>query len=105
MSLSSCLPRPMIPMNILVLICGNTTLEFHLISTDPDAITNNTDRLLAHGTVQRIGGEAVLDLVSGQGSRRRSTAPLKDVREAIQQIVRWLSSDESGVTELTSIAG
>jgi len=91
--------------NILVLICGNTTLGFQLISTDPEAITNNADRFLARGIIQRIGGEAVVDLVSGQGSRRRSTAPLKDIRAAIQQVVRWLTSDESGVTEITSIAG
>lgn len=90
-------------MNILVLICGNTSLSFQLISTDPAAIDNNSDQRLARGSVERIGGEAVLDLVSGEGHRQRSTAPLKDIRAAIQQVVRWLSSEESGLTGLTNI--
>jgi acetate kinase len=91
-------------MNILILNCGSATVKFQLIATDLEAIAQNADRHLAGGTIERIGGEAVLTLqVEGQ-NEQRSTSPLRDVRAAVDFIARWASSQESGVEEIGSIA-
>jgi acetate kinase len=79
-------------------------VKFQLIATDLEAIAQNADRHLAGGTIERIGGEAVLTLqVEGQ-NEQRSTSPLRDVRAAVDFIARWASSQESGVEEIGSIA-
>ncbi|HKR15380.1 MAG TPA: acetate kinase [Pyrinomonadaceae bacterium] len=91
-------------MNILILNCGSSTVKFQLIATDLELIEQNADRRLARGTIERIGGEAVLALqVEGQ-QEQRSTAPLRDIRAAVDFIARWASSQESGIKEIRSIA-
>ena len=91
-------------MNILVLNCGSSIIKFQVIATEPEAIANDADKRLARGIIQRIGGEAILDLSGTDGKYRRTTARLTDIRSAIQFIVSWLASEESGVPELTGIA-
>lgn len=91
-------------MNILVLNIGKSEVKFQAIATDQDAIALNTDRRLARGIIQHIGGEATVDLASYDNKLRRSAAPLKNVDEAVQFIIRWLCSNESGVSELGSTA-
>jgi acetate kinase len=49
-------------MNVLVLNCGSSTVKFQLIATDLDLIAQNADRRLAKGTIERIGGEAIISL-------------------------------------------
>lgn len=91
-------------MNILILNCGSSTVKFQLIATDLELIEQNADRHLARGTIERIGGEAVVALqVEGQ-KEQRSTAPLRDIRAAVDFIARWASSQESGIKEIRSIA-
>lgn len=91
-------------MNILILNCGSSTVKFQLIATDLELIEQNADRHLARGTIERIGGEAVVALqVEGQ-KEQRSTAPLRDIRAAVDFIARWASSQESGIAEIRSIA-
>lgn len=91
-------------MNILILNCGSSTVKFQLIATDLELIEQNADRHLARGTIERIGGEAVVALqVEGQ-QEQRSTAPLRDIRAAVDFIARWASSAEAGIKEITSIA-
>ncbi|HEX2268888.1 MAG TPA: hypothetical protein VHH35_05115 [Pyrinomonadaceae bacterium] len=91
-------------MNILILNCGSSTVKFQLIATDLELIEQNADRHLARGTIERIGGEAVVTLqVEGQ-KEQRSTAPLRDIRAAVDFIARWASSQESGIKEIRSIA-
>ena len=61
-------------MNILILNCGSSTVKFQLIATDLELIEQNADRHLARGTIERVGGEAVITLqVEGQ-KEHRSTA-------------------------------
>jgi acetate kinase len=91
-------------MNILVLNCGSNVIKFQVISTEPEAIANDSDKRLARGIVQRIGGEAIMDLSGADGKYHRTAATLTDIRSAIQSIIRWLTSEESGIPELTGIA-
>ncbi|HSD47470.1 MAG TPA: acetate kinase [Pyrinomonadaceae bacterium] len=90
-------------MNILILNCGSSTVKFQLIATDLDLIAQNADRHLARGTIERVGGEAVITLqVEGQ-AEQRSTSPLRDIRAAVDFIARWASSPDAGIEEIKSI--
>lgn len=91
-------------MNVLVLNCGSATIKFQLIATELDLIENNADRRLARGIIERIGGEAIISLQTEGGTPQKSTAVLRDIRAAIDFIVRWAASAESGIQEINSIA-
>lgn len=84
-------------MNILVLNVGSSTLKFQLVRTDPERMTANTDERLSRGQIERIGGEAVYSFRAASGSGLRGTAPLRDHRAAVEYLVRWMVSAESGV--------
>jgi acetate kinase len=91
-------------MNVLVLNSGSSTVKFQFISTDLETIKQNADKRLARGTIERIGGEAVITAQVENGAKQRTTSPLRDIRAAIDHIVRWACSDSSGISELKTIA-
>jgi len=91
-------------MNILVLNCGSSSVKFQLIATDLEQIANNSDRRLARGSIERIGGEAIVSLQVTGGEPVRSTATLRDTRAAVEFFIRWACSGESGIADLHSIA-
>ncbi|HEY0321541.1 MAG TPA: acetate kinase [Pyrinomonadaceae bacterium] len=91
-------------MNILVLNCGSSTVKFQLIETDAEQIAANTDRRLARGLIERIGGESIVTLQTTGQEPERSTAQLRDVRAAVEFIIRWACSDSSGIGEVRSVA-
>jgi acetate kinase len=91
-------------MNILVLNCGSSSLKFQLIATDLEQIINNSDRRLARGNIERIGGEAVVTLEATGHDSERSTAALRDARAAVELVIRWACSEQSGITEIRSVA-
>ncbi len=91
-------------MNILVLNCGSSSLKFQLIVTDLERIADNSDKRLAHGQIERIGGAAVITLTAEGKKPNRSAAPIKDMRSAVETIVRWIASDASGIDEIKSLA-
>jgi acetate kinase len=91
-------------MNVLVLNCGSSSVKFQLIATDLDLIEQNADRLLAKGTIERIGGEAIICLQVPEREPQRSTASLRDINAAVDFIARWAASPESGIEEIKSIA-
>jgi acetate kinase len=91
-------------MNVLVLNCGSSSAKFQFIATDLDEIAAETDRRLARGNIERIGGEAIVTLQATGKDLERSTAALRDTRAAVDLIVRWACSEESGVAEIQSIA-
>jgi acetate kinase len=90
-------------MNVLVLNCGSSSVKFQLIATDIDLIKADADRRLARGTIERIGGEAIINLRIEGNEPQRSTASLRDIRAAVEFIVRWACSD-NGVADIKSIA-
>ena len=91
-------------MNILILNCGSSSVKFQLIATDVERIEQNADQRLAHGVVERIGGEAIITLQAEGSAPQRSTAPLRDTRAAVELVLRWACSENSGINEVKSVA-
>jgi acetate kinase len=91
-------------MNVLVLNCGSATVKFQIIATDLDRIAQDTDERLAGGVVERIGGEAIITFHAAGLAPRRTTAPVRDTRKAVETILRWVTSEDSGIREVQSIA-
>jgi len=83
-------------MIVLVLNAGSSSLKFQLIRTDLLCIANHLDEKLARGTIERVGGEAVFTLRGRDDRVVRGSAPMRDLRAAVEYIVTWLASDESG---------
>jgi len=98
--------RPLTPanMNILVLNCGSSSIKFQLISTDLGAIAGNRDRRLARGEIERVGGEAIIAIkLEGQQQQRLSES-IPDMRAAVDFIIRWATSKDSGIDSVQSVA-
>jgi acetate kinase len=91
-------------MNVLILNAGSSSLKFQVIGTDLEKIKANADRRLCRGEVERIGGEAIVTVQTEKGARQVSTAPLRDISAALDHVIRWLSSERSGVPEIQSLA-
>ena len=83
-------------MNVLVLNCGSSSVKFQLIATDLDLIAQNADRRLAKGTIERIGGEAIITLQVEGREPQRSASSLRDINAAVDFIAHWAASPEAG---------
>jgi acetate kinase len=90
-------------MNILVLNCGSSSVKFQIIATDLHLIGQNADQRLARGSIERIGGEAIVSLQSETGDKQLSTASLRDARGAVELILRWATSP-AGPGQIQSVA-
>jgi acetate kinase len=90
------------PMNILVLNSGSSSLKFQLIATDIDRIRQDADQRLLKGEIERIGGEAIVTVQKGQDAKQKFTAPLRDISAALDFAIRWIVSDASGIAEIQS---
>lgn len=90
-------------MNVLVLNCGSSSIKFQLIATDLAAIERDADRELARGVIERVGSEALLTLRAGEGPARRLATPLRDHRQALDYLLRWLVGKDTGVPDLVSL--
>lgn len=84
-------------MKILVLNVGSSSLKFQLIDTDETAIAQSTDRRLARGQVERIGGEAIITLTDADGHSTKTAAQLRNHAAAVEHIIGWLTQPESNV--------
>ncbi len=91
-------------MNVLVLNCGSSTVKFQLIATDLDAILKNEDQRLARGGIERVGGEAIITLKTEGREQQRLTESLRDMRAAVDFIIRWVTSERAGISDIHSIA-
>jgi acetate kinase len=91
-------------MNVLVLNCGSSSVKFQLIATDLERIAQNTDVRLAHGVIERVGGAGVITFTAEGKVPQRSAAPVRDTRAAVEMILRWVISDDSGVSAVSSVA-
>ncbi|HEX8852210.1 MAG TPA: acetate kinase [Pyrinomonadaceae bacterium] len=91
-------------MNVLVLNCGSSSVRFQLIATDLEQIAQNTDRRLARGYVERIGSQAIITLTAEGRAPQRTTAPLRDTRSAVELIIRWACAEDSGISDVRSVA-
>lgn len=84
-------------MKILVLNSGSSSIKFQLIETGADAIAASTDRRLARGQIERIGGQAIMTTGLTRETTTHSTATIRDHTAAVEHIIAWLVSTESGV--------
>jgi acetate kinase len=90
-------------MNILVLNCGSSSVKFQIIETDLDLIEKNQDKRLASGLLERVIGQALITLqAEGQPKIRRAEA-IRDHREAINYVLRWIISGESNIKHINSL--
>lgn len=91
-------------MNILVLNSGSSNLKFQILATDLDRIRQDTDKRLLRGEVERIGGEAIVTIRKSDGSKQMITASLRDISAALDFVIRWTASDQSGIEEIKSVS-
>ncbi|HVF67455.1 MAG TPA: acetate kinase [Pyrinomonadaceae bacterium] len=91
-------------MNVLVLNCGSSTVKFQIIATDLDRIAQDADERLAWGSIERVGGEAILTFGAGAAEPRRTTAPVRDTRAGVETILRWVTAADSGIEAVRSVA-
>src|SRR5580700_11824652 len=91
-------------MNILVLNAGSSSLKFQIIATALGRSREGQDVRLLRGEVERIGAEAVVTVQKGEGAKQTLTATLKDISGALDFILRWAASPDSGVPEIQSMA-
>ena len=91
-------------MNILVLNAGSSSLKFQIIATDMDRISRAADVRLLRGEVDRIGGEAVVTFQRDSGPKQKLTASLRDISAALDYVIRWIASPDSGISEIKSVA-
>ncbi|HTW80672.1 MAG TPA: acetate kinase [Terracidiphilus sp.] len=89
-------------MNVLVINSGSSSLKFQVIATDPDRIRADQDDRLCRGEVEGIGGAAVVRFERKDGPAQTLTALLRDTPAALEYVVRFIASDQSGVTEIRS---
>ncbi|MDE2290841.1 MAG: acetate kinase [Elusimicrobia bacterium] len=91
-------------MNVLVLNCGSSSVKFQLVATDLDLIEKNADRRLAHGIIERVGSESLVSFQAEGKAKLRTAEPLRDHRAALDRILRWVVSADSGVPGVTSMS-
>lgn len=89
-------------MNVLVLNCGSSTVKFQLIETDLEIMARDADRRLAQGILERIGGKSQITMKVDGNVVLRESRPIRDHRQAVDEIVRWVISEESGIEEIHS---
>ncbi len=89
-------------MNVLVLNAGSSSLKFQIIATDLDHIRQDDDVRLLRGEIERIGGEAIVKIQKGDGGSQTFTASLRDIPAALEFVIRWVASGDSGVKEIQS---
>src|SRR6185295_14001677 len=77
-------PISKVPMNVLVLNSGSSTLKFQLIATDLGRIAQNSDEHLCRGQIERIGGEAIIAVQTRNGLRQKFTASLSDILGSLE---------------------
>ena len=90
-------------MNVLVLNCDASRIRFQMLETDLDLIEQDTDRRLARGMIERIGGQALITFQTEGHAKDRRAESIRDHRAAIDAILRWIISRESKIDQITSL--
>lgn len=89
-------------MNVLVLNAGSSSLKFQIIATDLDKIKQDQDERIVRGEIEGLGGEAVVKIRYRREPGKTLTAPLRDMGAALDYLLRYVSSDRSGIAEIKS---
>jgi len=91
-------------MNVLVLNSGSSSLKFQMIATDLEQIQQYKDDRILRGVVDGIGGEAIVKIRYRTEPEKILTAPLRDMGAALDFLLRYIASDQSGINEIKSAA-
>src|SRR5579863_6997798 len=93
-------------MHIVVLNCGSSSLKFQLIETTPERIAGDSDVVLAHGSIEKIGsGEALFSYQQEGGAKVRESKPILKHREAIQAAFNSMTGPNGVIRDLEEIKG
>src|SRR5260370_4296599 len=91
-------------MLILVLNSGSSSLKFQLIETSPEQIAENTDRLVAKGSVDRIGSsEAVVAYDGSETGKTKSLRSIPRQKQALEAAFECLAGEQKVVRSLEEI--
>jgi acetate kinase len=84
-------------MKVLVLNCGSSSVKFQLVETDAEAEARDSDRTLARGIVENIGGTAVVKYERPGQRTIRETAEVLEHKIAVERALALLTDAEHGV--------
>lgn len=90
-------------MNVLVLNCDASRVRFQLLETDRELIEQDFDRRMARGVIERIGGQALIAYQAEGHPKVRRAESIRDHRGAIDNILRWIISRDSGIDKVSSL--
>lgn len=90
-------------MNVLVLNAGSSSLKFQLVETDRERMRADADVKLARGLVERIGSLAIVTVNRPEKPRVRQEVALRDHAAAVDHVLRWIVSGESGIDCVRSL--
>jgi len=83
--------------NVFVLNCGSSSLKFQLVDTDLERAATGSDRVLARGLVDSIGGEGVFKLEADGRPPVTRTAEVLEHKIAVERVLDWLCDPAEGV--------
>jgi acetate kinase len=91
-------------MNVLVLNAGSSSLKFQIIATDLERMQQHKDERLCRGEISGFGEKATFAWREGSEAKRESTLPMRNISEALNYVVRFVASEQSGLSEIRSTA-
>jgi acetate kinase len=91
-------------MNVLILNAGSSSLKFQIIATDPERMARRADERLCRGEVESFGESAQFSFQAGDGAKHKATASLHDIQGALDYVLRFLFSEQSGLEAVRSTA-
>ncbi|MBI5464741.1 MAG: acetate kinase [Ignavibacteriales bacterium] len=91
-------------MNILVLNCGSSSLKFQIIETDLELFEKNEDKQKAKGLIERIGSQSLVTYQATGKPAVKQATPLRDHRQALDHVIRWMISSEAQIPGIHSLA-
>lgn len=92
-------------MKVLVVNSGSSSLKFQLIETSLEHIQADSDRCLARGVVERIGGQALVHFEAVGQPPHKSAAPIRDHKQAVERVLQWFLNDSKLLGSVGDIGG
>jgi acetate kinase len=84
-------------MKVLVVNCGSSSVKFQLVETDATSAEAGTDRAIAKGLVENVGGTAVLKFEVPGRKPVKETADILEHKIAVERILDFLTHGENGI--------
>jgi acetate kinase len=84
-------------MKVLVLNCGSSSVKFQLVETDEGSAKAGSDRALARGLVENIGGPAIVKFEAGGARPVKETGEILEHKIAVERILALLTRKDTGV--------